>query len=715
MNGASLGGAIDNRGTLVIERCVFNGNHSDNFGGAISNFGSLTVSQSTFMNNSADWGGAIHNRGGTATIDSTTFTGNTATWGGAIDNDSSTAGEGFLTVSNSSLVGNTAAWGGAIGNGSFATIIGVTISGNTGTEAAGGIDSSGTLTLINSTISGNTAGGDGGGLEISNSATLRNVTIFGNRAGTKGSNDYTGGGLRKEGATVAMHNTLIAGNVRGIGAGTIDDVRGWGNAITGFNNIIADAASTTVPTNGVDGNIVGADWTTVIDPVLKDNGGATRTHAILRSGSAHDGGRNAQALDPAMNPLTTDQRGMPRFVGAVDIGAVELGVAPLPSLTLTYLISPPPFIESSGVGAAIGTVTRTGDLSQALTVFLSSSDVTEAIVPASVTIAAGAASATFSIDAVDDDIHDGLQTVVITASVPATPGGGLQVDDTFGSGGVVTTSLSMNWLPPDAVIAVQSDGKILVAAEDAADGSWRLIRLNADGSFDTTFGTSGQVVTPFSGSLGAIPHKIVVQNDGKILVGGESVLGPAPGVLVAHYNANGTLDTSFANFTGGTPGISNLNGTVGWVSDMAVRSDGRIVLALGGGSTFRAARLTSNGFQDSTFGSSGIRTYSGIAGYASALLLNPDSTFLLAGGDKVARFDADGNQASSAIFGTNGVVTVDFSLSAAVTEQVIGIAATPDGKIVVGYHLFIAGADNSSNFGVARLNANGSFDNDVQR
>jgi hypothetical protein len=61
-------------------------------------------------------------------------------------------------------------------------------------------------------------------------------------------------------------------------------------------------------------------------------------------------------------------------------------------------------------------VTRSGDLSQPLTVTLASNDTTEATVPATVTISAGQASATFAVNAVDDTISDGNQTVTISVA-----------------------------------------------------------------------------------------------------------------------------------------------------------------------------------------------------------------------------------------------------------------------------------------------------------
>jgi hypothetical protein len=80
-------------------------------------------------------------------------------------------------------------------------------------------------------------------------------------------------------------------------------------------------------TQGDDGNVVGIDWRTVLDPVLRDNGGPTWTHALLAGSAAVDTGSDADAVDPRGQPLATDQRGpgFPRILrGHVDIGAFEL-------------------------------------------------------------------------------------------------------------------------------------------------------------------------------------------------------------------------------------------------------------------------------------------------------------------------------------------------------------------------------------------------------
>ncbi len=100
---------------------------------------------------------------------------------------------------------------------------------------------------------------------------------------------------------------------------------------------------------------------------------------------------------------------------------------------LSLMISPNTFVESAGATAAFGIVSRPslGSLASALTVNLSSSDSSEAGVPATVIILAGRVSATFAIAAIDDAVGDGPQSVNITASASgqASANYGLTVTD----------------------------------------------------------------------------------------------------------------------------------------------------------------------------------------------------------------------------------------------------------------------------------------------
>lgn len=107
----------------------------------------------------------------------------------------------------------------------------------------------------------------------------------------------------------------------------------------------------------------------------------------------------------------------PASGGATYSPGTRVGGAPFgDGAILTVEITPVIFPENAGAAAATGMVTRSGDTSSALEVTLESDSPTEATVPATVTILAGEASATFDVDAVDDLEPDGDQTVTISAS-----------------------------------------------------------------------------------------------------------------------------------------------------------------------------------------------------------------------------------------------------------------------------------------------------------
>ena len=86
-NKGHYGGAIDNLGTLTVEKSTFTNNSVTLIGGAIYNSGTLTINSSTLANNTASVdAGAIYN-GGTATIHFNRIIGNNARFGENIFND----------------------------------------------------------------------------------------------------------------------------------------------------------------------------------------------------------------------------------------------------------------------------------------------------------------------------------------------------------------------------------------------------------------------------------------------------------------------------------------------------------------------------------------------------------------------------------------------------------------------------------------------------
>ena len=251
--------------------------------------------------------------------------------GGAIYN------AGTLTLTDCTIAGSSAPSGngGGIQNVGTTVLVRCAILGNTARYVGGGLNSQGTgvsLTASHCTISGNTSQGLGGGgvnLTGSVSTTLTHCTVSGNHApDTSG----TGGGLRRISGTLALENTLVAGNT----APSNPDLAGSVGTASGVN-FIGDPSGATLP------GTAGTNYLTG-DPMLAplgDYGGPSQTMPPLAGSPAIDA---AGTTDPG----GTDQRGFPRFVdgdasstAALDIGAVEAG----PVITVTTATD-----EDDGVG-----------------------------------------------------------------------------------------------------------------------------------------------------------------------------------------------------------------------------------------------------------------------------------------------------------------------------------------------------------------------------
>lgn len=207
-------------------------------------------------------------------------------------------------------------------------------------ESGGGIRNQGTLTLINVTVYGNVATLDGGGIAATTGTTtaIRNSTLSTNQAGRGGAfasggnatllnatiafnSATTGGGIFSDtSAAVTVKNTIVAKNT----AATGPDVA---NAfVSNGNNLIGDATSSTGFSRDIGGNKIGTG-SEPIDPLLgslKNNGGPTLTHELLRGSPA------INSADELAAPVA-DQRGNLRVSegdSKADIGAFEqiLGV-----------------------------------------------------------------------------------------------------------------------------------------------------------------------------------------------------------------------------------------------------------------------------------------------------------------------------------------------------------------------------------------------------
>ena len=299
-------------------------------------------------------------------------------------------GTGTVTIRQSAFTGNRANNGGAISNGA----------------------SSRSIALENVTISGNAAAVHGGGVFANSSAVVINmdsVTIASNTADNDANGTGNGGGIFRKAGVVNIKNTLIGDNVdKG------KQAPDCGGVITSQDyNLIENPAGCTI-TGAIAHNKIG-------DPALgglANNGGATMTHALTCGSIAINAGNTA---------LTTDQRAIARSLGIIsDIGAFELPVG-----TVAFTASTDSATEgnSGAVSKVVATVSRTGDVSQAISVqvALNASPGTASnpadytgVLPKTVNFAAGdGANKTVSLTIVGETLSEGDETINLILQNPS--------------------------------------------------------------------------------------------------------------------------------------------------------------------------------------------------------------------------------------------------------------------------------------------------------
>jgi uncharacterized delta-60 repeat protein len=240
-----------------------------------------------------------------------------------------------------------------------------------------------------------------------------------------------------------------------------------------------------------------------------------------------------------------------------------------------------------------------------------------------------------------------------------------RLDTSFSGDGVVTTDFFGQEDIPTTV-ALQSDGKIVVAGRSSDSNHslsyFTLARYDTDGNLDTSFSGDGKVTTDLGGSNDAL-YSMAVQSDGKILVVGQHYFDDSVGnqvtcLALLRYNADGSPDTSFSN-DGKVILMRFLLTEWHSCNDVAIQSDGKIVVA---------------GSMDNDFA--------------------------------LVRFNTDGTLDTG--FSGDGIVTTDFGDS---IDQATSVTVQSDGKIVVaGYKI---GGEPYSSVLIARYNSDGSLDSNL--
>lgn len=285
------------------------------------------------------------------------------------------------------------------------------------------------------------------------------------------------------------------------------------------------------------------------------------------------------------------------------------------------------------------------------------------------------------------------------------------MDATFGTAGIVTIlvsdSTSIN------AVALQSDSKIVVAGVVDNSGNQIFVaRYTSTGVLDTTFNSTGIVTTAITGSDASQANAILVQSDGKIVVGGLAVISGTSNFMVARYNVDGSLDTSF-NSAGDQPGIitTAINDAAS-VSAIALQSTDDIIASGtsldGSDFQFTSVRYTSSGTLDTSYGTSGISTVLfGSGSVASSNAVLSDDSILIGGSYNinnfvVAKFTSDGALDTS--FGASGIAVATIGVSAQANAMVV---QPSDEKIVV---VGTSVLTNEGFVALARFETDGSLD-----
>ena len=291
------------------------------------------------------------------------------------------------------------------------------------------------------------------------------------------------------------------------------------------------------------------------------------------------------------------------------------------------------------------------------------------------------------------------------------------LDPTFGTAGKAATGFHTN------DVAVQADGKTVAVGWLGSD--FAVMRFNQDGKPDTSFGPGGLRTTDFGGKRGDYAHRVAIQPDGKILVAGlkfNSGFGPKAksNFALARYNTNGTLDGGFG--AGGQMTVLGEENTY-TLGGLGIQPGGKIVFSStvkrGGDNDFIVVRLHNSGMLDNTFGD---KSGSSFKGYATAgfggnetahdQLIEPNGKIIVAG----AAHSGARTQFALARFTPSGQLDKTFSADGKTVTNMAraaflgGIARQPDGKIVAAGSMPRAGTNNGSEMLLSRFNADGSED-----
>jgi len=296
------------------------------------------------------------------------------------------------------------------------------------------------------------------------------------------------------------------------------------------------------------------------------------------------------------------------------------------------------------------------------------------------------------------------------------------LDTTFGSGGRLVTDIGN---PNDEAVsvAIDANGKIIVAGTTSSrNGDFATVRYLQDGSFDTTFGGTGKVITDgfcpgnCSNSFDRVAG-VAIDSVGRIIVMGDGRAFNSQDVdfVGIRYQDSGLMDTSFGFFGKARLAIPGNSRAGAKANGMTLQTDGKIVMV---GATRQSStlpfqgmaisRFTANGMWDSNFSESNRRISNSIFSdtyQINSVDIDSDGKIVAVGNFNsqfaVVRTLRDG--LSDNFFGDNGLALTTIN-PAATNGGAFGVGFASDGKIIVAGH---QNSNQASEIAVARFTIDG--------
>jgi uncharacterized delta-60 repeat protein len=285
-----------------------------------------------------------------------------------------------------------------------------------------------------------------------------------------------------------------------------------------------------------------------------------------------------------------------------------------------------------------------------------------------------------------------MASLVFSAAAMAAAG---DPDPTFSGDGKQRTDFGAVGAGASGAAAAvrQADGKIV--AVGGADENFLVARYNLDGSLDSSFSGDGRTQTNFGASDGATD--VALQGNKIVVVGfsGEQE-GHFGAFALARYNPDGSLDTNFSG--DGKQTTDFFVGSFGEEANGVALQGGKIVAVGTDGAGFALARYNLNGSLDTSFSGDGKQTTNFVGG-ANGVAIQADGKIVAVGGSgdfALARYNSNGSLDTS--FSGDGKQTTDFGGF----DRARGVALQGDGKIVA--------VGGFGDFALARYNPDGSLD-----